>query len=55
MFDLKRRPWVLPAMADADSVAEVERCPSGALLYRRIDGGPQEEHEGPTTVTPDVQ
>ena len=53
VFDLKRRPWVLPDLAEADEVAEVvELCPSGALLYRRLDGRPQEEHEGPTTVTP---
>lgn len=53
VFDLKRRPWVLPGMSDADAVADVvERCPSGALLYRRMDGGPQEEHQGPSTVTP---
>lgn len=52
VFDLERRPWVLPDMADADQVVEVvERCPSGALLYRRHDGGRQEGHPG-TTVTP---
>ena len=52
VFQLKRRPWVLPDAADADSVAEVvERCPSGALLYRRLDGAPQEHREG-VHVTP---
>jgi len=52
VFQLRRRPWVLPDEADADAVAEVvERCPSGALLYRRLDGGPAEQHRG-TTVTP---
>ena len=52
VFALKRRPWVLPSMADADTVAEVvERCPSGALQYRRLDGGPEEHHDA-TTVTP---
>lgn len=52
VFQLRRRPWVLPDEADADVVAEVvERCPSGALLYRRLDGGPAEQHSG-TTVTP---
>ena len=30
----------------------VELCPSGALLYRRVDGGPQEKHDGPTRMTP---
>src|ERR1700682_3057710 len=51
VFDLERRPWVLPDEGDADQVVEVvERCPSGALLYRRLDGGRQEEH-GATQVT----
>jgi uncharacterized Fe-S cluster protein YjdI/CDGSH-type Zn-finger protein len=53
VFDLHRRPWTLPDMAGADEVAEVvRRCPSGALLYRRLDGGPQEDPDGPATVTP---
>ena len=52
VFDLQRRPWLLPDEAEADLVAEiVERCPSGALLYRRHDGGKEEAHEG-TNVTP---
>lgn len=52
VFNLERRPWVLPDAREADSVAEiVERCPSGALLYRRHDGGAQEAHPG-TNVTP---
>jgi uncharacterized Fe-S cluster protein YjdI len=52
VFNLRRRPWVLPDEADADLVAEiVERCPSGALLYRRLDGGPQEAPKG-AKVTP---
>lgn len=51
-FQLGRRPWVEPDKAEADVVAEVvERCPSGALQYLRLDGGPQERHTG-TTVTP---
>jgi uncharacterized Fe-S cluster protein YjdI/CDGSH-type Zn-finger protein len=53
VFQLKRRPWILPDVAGADEVAEVvRRCPSGALLYRRLDGGQDEDHEGPTKVTP---
>ena len=53
VFELRRRPWVLPDGGEADIVAEVvERCPSGALQYRRLDGKPQESHEGRTTVTP---
>jgi uncharacterized Fe-S cluster protein YjdI/CDGSH-type Zn-finger protein len=53
VFNLNRRPWLLPDMAGADEVAEiVRRCPSGALLYKRLDGGPQEDPDGPTTVRP---
>jgi len=52
VFKLNRRPWILADEADADDVAEVVlRCPSGALQYRRLDGGPQEDPEGPTRVT----
>jgi uncharacterized Fe-S cluster protein YjdI/CDGSH-type Zn-finger protein len=52
VFQLKRRPWVLPDAGRADTVAEVVlRCPSGALQFRRLDGGPSETHQG-TTVTP---
>jgi len=47
VFKLDRRPWVLPDAAATDDVVRViERCPSGALQYRRIDGGAQERHEG---------
>ena len=53
VFKLDRRPWVVPDLADADVVAEVvHRCPSGALQYKRHDGGPEETHDGATTVTP---
>ena len=52
VFQLQRRPWVLPDEADADAVAEVVQwCPSGALQFNRLDGGPQEAHQG-TKVTP---
>jgi uncharacterized Fe-S cluster protein YjdI/CDGSH-type Zn-finger protein len=53
VFQLNRRPWILSDLAGADEVADVvRRCPSGALLYRRLDGAPEEDPEGPTTVTP---
>jgi uncharacterized Fe-S cluster protein YjdI/CDGSH-type Zn-finger protein len=53
VFQLNRRPWVLPDSGDADEVAGVVRlCPSGALLYKRLDGGPQEDPDGSTTITP---
>ena len=52
VFKLDRRPWVLPDAGDAGAIAEVVlRCPSGALQFRRLDGGAQESHEK-TQVTP---
>ncbi len=43
VFDLTRRPWILPDAADVDELARtIEACPTGALHYRRLDGGPQE-------------
>jgi len=40
VFDPKRRPWIEPLSASADQIVEVvKRCPSGALQYRRTDGG----------------
>ncbi len=53
VFQLKQRPWILPDAAGADDVAEVvRRCPSGALLYHRLDGRQDEDPEGPAKVTP---
>ncbi len=52
VFELERRPWILPDAAEPDEVAgAVLHCPSGALQFRRLDGGPSETHEA-TTVTP---
>ena len=43
VFDPEQRPWVAPANATADAVAAaVIACPSGALQYRRKDGGSKE-------------
>lgn len=53
VFALDRRPWISPEGATADEIASVvERCPSGALQYRRLDGGPQETGPEPAVVTP---
>jgi len=53
VFKLNRRPWILSDLADADEVAEIVRlCPSGALQYKRLDGGPEEDPDGATKVTP---
>lgn len=43
VFDSSRRPWIMPSEANADEIARViARCPSGALHFRRSDGGPNE-------------
>ena len=43
VFDRHRRPWIDPSQATADEVAAAcERCPTGALHYKRLDGGPAE-------------
>lgn len=53
VFDPKRRPWVEPAAATADAIADaVLRCPSGALHFVRHDGGPPEAPDVPVTLTP---
>lgn len=53
VFELRRRPWIEPDAAEADSVAEVvQRCPSGALQFRRLDGGPDELPPLLTEVSP---
>lgn len=53
VFDVRRRPWVLPEAATADAIAAiVAQCPSGALHYRRLDGGPAEAPDAePTVIT----
>ena len=43
VFASFERPWVKPDEAPPDDVARIiEKCPTGALQYRRTDGGPQE-------------
>jgi uncharacterized Fe-S cluster protein YjdI/CDGSH-type Zn-finger protein len=65
VFNLRRRPWIEPNAGDADTVAAiVERCPSGALQYRRLDRGAGETHastwvmpmrDGPLLVTGEIR
>jgi uncharacterized Fe-S cluster protein YjdI len=55
VFDSRRRPWVDLAFpeAEADAVAEaVMRCPTGALHFERLDGGPQEAAAPGVRATP---
>jgi uncharacterized Fe-S cluster protein YjdI/CDGSH-type Zn-finger protein len=50
VFDVKQRPWIQPANAPAEEIAEVvRRCPSGALHYVLRDG-PPEVPENPTRI-----
>ena len=40
VFDPSRRPWIDPDAAPAEEIAAMIRtCPSGALTFRRRDGG----------------
>lgn len=42
-FDPRSRPWVMPDNGSVDAVVRaVESCPTGALTYERLDGGPAE-------------
>jgi uncharacterized Fe-S cluster protein YjdI len=53
VFDPEARPWVVVDAADADAVAAtIETCPTGALHYRRLDGGREEQPQEDTTVEP---
>ncbi|MGI9585750.1 MAG: (4Fe-4S)-binding protein [Acidimicrobiia bacterium] len=52
-FDVERRPWVDLEATDTETIAAaIEACPSGALRYERLDGGPQEQPAVPTTIIP---
>lgn len=43
VFDRNRRPWVMVDAASAGEIAAtIMQCPTGALSFRRSDGGPQE-------------
>ena len=51
VFKPLERPWVDVNAASADEVAAtVMRCPTGALHFERLDGGPQEEAPEETTI-----
>ncbi|MGC9357217.1 MAG: CDGSH iron-sulfur domain-containing protein [Anaerolineae bacterium] len=43
VFSTQTKPWVTPEGGHPDEVAEVIlRCPTGALHFKRHDGGPEE-------------
>lgn len=51
VFDPGDRPWVHVDAATADEIADVVMtCPTGALHFRRLDSGPQEQPSPQTTV-----
>ena len=53
VFDAGRRPWIdASGAATADLVRTIERCPTGALHYRRRDG---KEEQPPTSNTVRVE
>jgi len=53
VFDAESRPWIHIEAADAERIAEtVAACPTGALHFHRLDGGPQEEAADETVVEP---
>jgi uncharacterized Fe-S cluster protein YjdI/CDGSH-type Zn-finger protein len=52
VFDNRRRPWIIVDNGPAADIGSViQRCPTGALHFRRLDGGPQEPVPEETTVT----
>ncbi len=52
LFESGRKPWCDPDLAPADTVAVVvERCPTGALSYTRLDGGAPEATPATNTIT----
>jgi uncharacterized Fe-S cluster protein YjdI/CDGSH-type Zn-finger protein len=51
VFDPRRKPWIELWDHSADQLAAVvERCPTGALHYRRKDGGAEEATPTTTSV-----
>jgi uncharacterized Fe-S cluster protein YjdI len=51
-FNPEARPWIQPANATAEKLADVvARCPTGALRYERLDGGPPEPVPAEVTIT----
>jgi uncharacterized Fe-S cluster protein YjdI len=53
VFDPEARPWVNVDGADPDEIAAAVRsCPTGALHFRRFDGGEQEEAAEETRIDP---
>ena len=42
VFDTNRKPWIIPANADSQSIIKtIEKCPSGALSYELMNETPE--------------
>lgn len=53
VFDVRERPWITIDAASAEEIADVVMsCPTGALHFRRLDGGEQESSPEQTSVQP---
>ncbi len=51
VFDPKARPWIKPDGATPEDIVEVvDRCPTGALSCRRLDGGPDLDAPGENQI-----
>ncbi len=53
VFDPGRKPWIEPGRAEdpEELVRVIETCPTGALTYRRLDGGPEERPAEPAKIS----
>ena len=53
VFDVRRRKWIEPGAAPAADIVEViQRCPSGALQYHRLDGSRDEQPDAEGSLRP---
>ena len=53
VFQKSERPWIKVDAATATEIADViQRCPTGALHFERLDGGTQEQATEETTIAP---
>ena len=51
VFNARRRPWIKLSAASADQIAQVvAQCPTSALRFERLDGGPQESLPEQTSI-----
>lgn len=52
VFNPNKKPWIEPANGDPDRLTEIiERCPTGALKYKRFDSEKRENFSSEPKVT----